>query len=53
MSVSELSTSAQNYLKAVWSLGEWSEEPVSVSAIAERVGVRLSSVSDEIGRAHV
>ena len=46
MSVSELSTSAQNYLKAVWSLGEWSEEPVSVSAIAERVGVRLSSVSD-------
>ena len=46
MSVSELSTSAQNYLKAVWSLGEWSEEPVTVSAIAERVGVRLSSVSD-------
>ena len=46
MSVTELSTSAQNYLKAVWSLGEWSEEPVSVSAIAERVGVRLSSVSD-------
>src|SRR5690606_20427700 len=46
MSVSELSPSAQTYRKAVWSLGEWSEEPVTVSAIAERVGVRLSSVSD-------
>lgn len=48
MSVSELSTSTQNYLKAIWSLGEWSAEPVTVSAIAERVGVRLSSVSDAV-----
>lgn len=48
MSVSELSTSAQNYLKAVWSLAEWSKEPVTTSAIAERVGVRLSTVSDAV-----
>lgn len=46
MSVSELSTSTQNYLKAIWSLGEWTEEPVTVSAIAAKVGVRLSTVSD-------
>lgn len=50
MSVSQLSTSTQNYLKAIWSLGEWSSEPVTVSAIAERVGVRLSTVSDAIRR---
>lgn len=48
MSVSELSTSAQNYLKAVWSLAEWSKDPVTTSAIAERVGVRLSTVSDAV-----
>src|SRR5699024_11305820 len=48
MSVSELSTSAQNYLKAIWSLAEWSPEPVTTSAIAERVGVRLSTVSDAV-----
>lgn len=48
MSVSELSTSTQNYLKAIWSLGEWSADPVSASALAARVGVRLSTVSDAV-----
>lgn len=48
MSVSELSTSAQNYLKAIWGLGEWSEEPVTASALAAKVGVRTSSVSDAV-----
>lgn len=48
MSVSELSDSAQNYLKAVWVLAEWSEAPVTPSLIAERTGLKLSSVSDAI-----
>lgn len=48
MSVSELSDSAQNYLKAVWVLSEWSESPVTPSLIAERTGLKLSSVSDAI-----
>lgn len=48
MSVAELSTSTQNYLKAIWNLGEWSENGVTTSALAARVGVRLSSVSDAV-----
>lgn len=48
MSVSELSTSTQNYLKAVWSLSEWSDTPVTPSLIAERTELKLSSVSDAV-----
>lgn len=45
---SQLSASSQNYLKAVWTLGEWSDEPVTASTIAAKVGVRLSTASDAI-----
>lgn len=48
MSVSELSVSSQNYLKAIWSLREWSEDPVTTSALAAKVGVRQSTVSDAV-----
>jgi len=48
MSVSELSTSTQNYLKAIWGLMEWSDEPVTATLIASRTGLRLSSVSDAV-----
>ncbi|MBN9613549.1 MAG: metal-dependent transcriptional regulator [Actinobacteria bacterium] len=46
MSVSDLSLSTQNYLKAIWTLGEWSDAPVTPSLVAERTGLKLSSVSD-------
>jgi DtxR family Mn-dependent transcriptional regulator len=48
MSVSELSTSSQNYLKAIWSLQEWSEDPVTASALSAKAGVRMSTASDAI-----
>ena len=48
MSVGDLSRSTQNYLKAVWSLQEWSEGPVSAGRIAERAGVKTSTVSGAI-----
>lgn len=48
MSVSTLSASNQNYLKAIWSLGEWTDEPVTASTVAARVGVRLSTASDAV-----
>ncbi|WP_371151455.1 metal-dependent transcriptional regulator [Buchananella felis] len=48
MPVSDLSSSFQNYLKAIWSLQEWSDDPVTTSAIAARVQVRLSSTSDAV-----
>lgn len=38
----------QNYLKVIWGLEEWSETPVTNSAIAESAGVRLSTVSDAL-----
>lgn len=48
MSVSELSMSAQNYLKVVWAGAEWSEEPITASVIAERLGLRLSTISEGV-----
>ncbi len=50
MSVSEISASTQNYLKAVWSLQEWSDEPVTLRALADRAGVRISTASDAVRR---
>ncbi|MGR4008996.1 metal-dependent transcriptional regulator [Leucobacter sp. 1207-22] len=38
----------QNYLKVIWSLEEWSDDPVTNSAISEAAGVRLSTVSDAL-----
>lgn len=48
MPLEKLSESNQNYLKAVYSLGEWSSEPVTASAISAKVGVKLSTTSDAI-----
>lgn len=50
MTVSELSTSAQNYLKVIWSLTEWTDEPVTPTLIAKQTGLKLSSVSDALRR---
>ena len=48
MSVSALSDSTQNYLKAVWGLQEWSDAPVTASMVAASTGVALSTASDAI-----
>jgi DtxR family Mn-dependent transcriptional regulator len=48
MSVSELSASTQNYLKIIWNLQEWSDDPVTASILADRLGLKLSTVSDAI-----
>lgn len=45
MSVADLSASAQNYLKVIWSLQEWSDAPVTASMIAQKTGLKLSTVS--------
>lgn len=47
-SVDDLSTSTQNYLKAIWSLTEWSADPVTASSVAKVTGLRMSSVSDAV-----
>ncbi|MCW3767306.1 MULTISPECIES: metal-dependent transcriptional regulator [Paenarthrobacter] len=48
MLVSDLSASAQDYLKLIWSATEWTATPISVGAMAERLGVRPPTVSDGI-----
>ena len=48
MLVSELSTSTQNYLKAIWNLQEWSATPVTPSMLAAKAGVKLSTASDAV-----
>ncbi len=48
MPVSDLSSAAQDYLKLIWSATEWSATPMTVGVMAERLGVRPSTVSDGI-----
>ena len=50
MSVSELSSSVQNYLKVIWGLGEWRREPVTTTIIAEKMQLSNSSVSGALRR---
>jgi DtxR family Mn-dependent transcriptional regulator len=48
MSVTQLSSATQDYLKAIWSLGEWSTSGVTITALAERLGIRTSTASDGV-----
>ena len=48
--VSGLSPSNQDYLKALFKLGEWHDDPVTVKMLAQHIGVRLSSASDAVRR---
>lgn len=50
VSVTQLSDSAQNYLKIIFSLNEWSDEPVTPTVIAEKAGVKLSTVSGAMAK---
>lgn len=50
MPLSELSSTAQDYLKVVWSATEWAPGPVTVTLLAERMGVRKATASDAVRR---
>src|SRR5690625_7320308 len=50
MSTEQLSDSTQDYLKAIWLAGEWSDEPITATGIAQRVGVTFSTTSDALRR---
>jgi len=41
---------AEDYLKVVWSAHEWSDEPVTTSWLADRLGVGASTVSETVKR---
>lgn len=50
MTIEQLSDSTQDYLKAIWLAGEWSDEPVTATVVSQRVGVTLSTTSDALRR---
>lgn len=50
VSVNQLSDSAQNYLKIIYGLNEWSNEPVTASVIATKAGMKLSTVSGALSK---
>ncbi|WP_455836942.1 metal-dependent transcriptional regulator [Pseudarthrobacter siccitolerans] len=47
---SELTAAAQDYLKLIYTSGEWSDAPVTVGQLADRLGVSMSTVSEGIGK---
>lgn len=50
MTQPELTSVAEDYLKIVWSLQEWSDEPVTTKDLSERLGVGASTVSETVRR---
>lgn len=50
MLVESASPVAQDYLKVIWNAAEWSTEPVTTKHIAQRLGVRMSTVSEQVQR---
>jgi DtxR family Mn-dependent transcriptional regulator len=46
----ELSTAVQDYAKAIWALAQRSDDAVSTSALAERLGVSAASASAMVKR---
>jgi DtxR family Mn-dependent transcriptional regulator len=48
MSVLDLSTRTQQYLKVIWGMQEWSDAPVTTTLLAEKIGVRPPTVSDAL-----
>ncbi|PFG20229.1 metal-dependent transcriptional regulator [Serinibacter salmoneus] len=45
-----LSAAAQDYLKVVWNAGEWSDRPLTVKALAERLSLTAGTVSEGVRR---
>ncbi|MDN4472450.1 metal-dependent transcriptional regulator [Demequina zhanjiangensis] len=44
------SSSVEDYLKVIWTAGEWTGEPATTKAIADRLGISPSSVSQRVRR---
>lgn len=50
MDADELTASAQDYLKVIWTSREWQDEPISSRALAQRLGQSPSTVSGTLKR---
>lgn len=49
-SAQSLTPVGQDYVKVIWSAQEWSDEPVTTKALAARLGVGTSTVSETVRR---
>lgn len=45
-----LSTSSEDYLRAIWKLGEWQDKPVSSGQLAKALGLSPSTVSEGVSK---
>jgi len=50
VAVSDLSNTAQDYLKLIWSSQEWPGQHATVKSLAAQLGVAVSTVSDSLKR---
>ena len=50
MTLDELSPSAQDYLKKIWDLREWGDTSIQPSDLANKAGVKPSTVSGAVNR---
>ncbi|WP_062288954.1 metal-dependent transcriptional regulator [Demequina phytophila] len=48
MTEPQLTATAQDYVKIVWSATEWSDAPVTTKRLAERLGVSAPTVSENV-----
>ncbi|MEO5316033.1 metal-dependent transcriptional regulator [Pseudarthrobacter sp. CC12] len=48
--VADLTAAAQDYLKLIYTVGEWSDAPVTIGVLAGRLGVSMSTASEGIGK---
>lgn len=50
MSLEDISSVAQDYLKVIWSATEWGEPPISTKGLAQRFGTTQANVSETLRR---
>ena len=48
MGKKELTSAAEDYLKVIWTAQEWTDAPVTVSALSAHLGFSASSVSEAV-----
>nr|WP_319593324.1 metal-dependent transcriptional regulator [Georgenia subflava] len=46
--IDELTAATQDYLKVIWSAQEWSDDPVTTTSLARRMGFSPSTVSEAV-----
>lgn len=48
--MNSLSPTSEDYLKLIWGSGEWHDEPITVTQLADRLGITAPTVSEAVKR---